>query len=106
MQQYKLADMIKGWFVGHFAPTVYQTKDVEVAVKHYQAGDKEARHVHKIATEITVVVSGEVALNGQRFSAGDIISLPPNEAADFVCLTAATTVVVKVPSVPNDKYFC
>ena len=36
-----LSAMVKGWFVGGFSPAVVQTNDVEVAVKHYKAGDKE-----------------------------------------------------------------
>jgi len=53
-----LENMIKGWFVGNFTPTAYRTNDVEVAIKKYQAGEKEEWHYHKIATEITVILSG------------------------------------------------
>ena len=100
----KLDNMIKGWFVGDFSPSVYQTKDAEVAVKVYKAGDSEEKHVHKVATEITVIVSGEVIMNGKRHSAGDIIILDPGEATDFLAVSDTTNVVVKVPSVPSDKY--
>ena len=37
----KLNDMVKGWFVGNFSPTIYSTNDVEVAVKSYKAGEHE-----------------------------------------------------------------
>jgi hypothetical protein len=33
--------MVKGWFVGDFDPSVSRSKDVEVGVKHYRAGDRE-----------------------------------------------------------------
>ena len=36
MKHAKLADMVKGWFVGDFAPVVLRSADVEVAVKHYE----------------------------------------------------------------------
>lgn len=61
-----LKDMAKGWFVGNFSPTVYSTENAEVAVKTYKAGDKEQAHYHKIATEITVVQSGEVIMFGKK----------------------------------------
>ena len=56
--------MVKGWFVGRFTPTVLSTNDVEVAVKHYKKGDYESAHYHKIATEVTVIISGRVKMNG------------------------------------------
>ena len=36
----KLDDMIGGWFIGNFNPSLYKTNDVEVAVKSYKAGEK------------------------------------------------------------------
>ena len=38
MKTAKLEDMIKGWFVGNFEPTLLKTNDVEVAVKSYNKG--------------------------------------------------------------------
>lgn len=96
--------MFKGWFVGDFSPTLLQTDAVEVAVKEYKAGDGEDWHYHKVATEITVVVSGEVHMCGQTFSAGDMILLEPGEGTDFKALTDAVTAVVKLPGAKNDKY--
>ena len=73
MKVAKLKDMVKGWFVGNFDPTLIKTNDVEVAVKEYKKGDYEEKHYHKIATEITVIVSGRVKMNGIEYSKGDII---------------------------------
>ncbi|OGI00912.1 MAG: hypothetical protein A2104_04180 [Candidatus Melainabacteria bacterium GWF2_32_7] len=101
----KLDDMIKGWFVGNFNPTLYKTNDVEVAVKSYKKGDYEGKHYHKIATEITVIISGKVKMNGVEYKAGDIIIMEPNETTDFECLEDNTkNVVVKLPGANNDKY--
>jgi quercetin dioxygenase-like cupin family protein len=96
--------MLRGWMVGDFEPSALRTRAAEVAVKHYQPGDHEARHYHKIATEVTLVLEGEVRMNGRWFRAGDIIILEPGEAADFHALSPTTTVVVKVPGAPDDKY--
>ncbi len=106
MKTAKLDDMIRGWFIGSFTPTLYATSDVEVAVKRYSAGDSEAKHYHKIATEFTVVVSGRVRMNGEEFSSGDIVVLEPGEPADFETLDDTTTVVVKLPGANDDKYLC
>lgn len=105
MKTAKLNDMIKGWFIGNFEPSLLKTNDVEVAVKTYDKGDYEARHYHKIATEFTVIVSGKVKMNGIEYGAGDIVVMEPNEATDFECLENGTTnVVVKIPGANNDKY--
>jgi quercetin dioxygenase-like cupin family protein len=104
MQIHKLDKMIKGWFVGNFEPTIIKTNNVEVAVKKYKAGDYESAHYHKIATEITVIVSGEVEMNGARYVEGDIITILPNEATDFRALKETVTTVVKYPGAGNDKY--
>lgn len=104
MQRATLNDMTKGWFIGDFSPTLLNTRDVEVAVKHYRAGDAEAAHYHKIAREFTVVVSGSVRMNDRTYGAGDIIVIEPGETTDFCALTDAVTTVVKIPGAPNDKY--
>ena len=104
MQTKKLDDMVRGWFVGDFNPTVYSTTRVEVAVKKYRAGEAEARHYHKVVTEITVIVSGEAEMNGKKYPAGSIIKLDPGERSDFRALTDTVTTVVKIPCVKNDKY--
>jgi mannose-6-phosphate isomerase-like protein (cupin superfamily) len=96
--------MIKGWFVGDFEPSVLRSKDFEVAVKYYGKGESEEAHFHKIATEITVVVSGRVRMVNQEWAAGSIITLEPGLATDFLAIEDAVTVVVKSPSVLGDKY--
>ena len=104
MKVHKLADMVKGWFIGEFTPTLISTTAVEVAVKSYKAGEYEPVHYHKIATEITVITNGSVRMNGTDYASGTIIVLEPNEASDFLALTDVTTTVVKIPGAPNDKY--
>jgi len=104
MKLNKLNEMFKGWIVGNFEPTLYKTDDVEVAVKEYKAGDRDEKHYHKIATEITVIVSGHVLMNGLTYSSGDIITIEPGEATDFEALSDAKTTVIKIPCVQDDKY--
>ncbi|MBI4063344.1 MAG: hypothetical protein HY401_03465 [Elusimicrobia bacterium] len=104
MKIFKLNQMIKGWFVGDFEPNCLRLDTCEVACKYYNAGDEESRHVHKVAVEITLVAKGKIIMNGQSYREGDIILLEPGEPADFKVVEDAITMVVKSPSVPNDKY--
>jgi quercetin dioxygenase-like cupin family protein len=105
MKVEKLNSMIGGWFVGAFEPTLINTNDVEVAVKEYKKGEYEERHYHKIATEITVIVSGKVRMNGVEYNKGDMIVIEPNESTDFEALEDTVNTVVKFPGASDDKYF-
>jgi quercetin dioxygenase-like cupin family protein len=104
MKLHNLSSFTRGWFVGDFEPSIIRTKDFECMVHYYKAGDSEARHVHKVADEITVIVHGVFKMSGQRLQAGDIVHLLPGEPADFECLEDGATTVVKTPSVIGDKY--
>jgi quercetin dioxygenase-like cupin family protein len=104
MKKVSLEDMKLGWIVGAFTPTAYHTENCEVAIKHYKIGDYDKKHYHKIATEITTIVSGEVKMNDIIYTTGDVLVIDINEATDFLALKPTTTVVVKVPGAKNDKY--
>lgn len=105
MKTARLDNMEKGWFIGNFDPSLYKTNDVEVAVKCYNAGEREEAHFHKIANEFTVIISGTVEMNGVSYGAGDIVCLESGDIADFVAVTDSVNVVVKIPGANNDKYF-
>jgi hypothetical protein len=96
--------MVKGWFIGAFSPTVFDTSTAEIAIKTYKAGDSEDRHHHKIATEVTAFIEGSARMNGVEYGKGEIVVIRPGESTDFCALTDLTTVVVKIPGALNDKY--
>ena len=100
---HKINEFTKGWFVGDFSPVILNSKDFEIAVKWFKAGEKEPLHKQIIATEVTVVVEGKIRLGGEIFSQGDIITIPPGEFAEFESITDSSLVCVKSPSLPNDK---
>ena len=100
----KLSAMTNGWLIGDFEPSLLKTKDFEVAVQRFEVGEYAEWHVHKVATEYTVIVSGRAEMNGEPVGAGDIIVLAPGEGTDFRALTEVTTAVVKTPCVKGDKY--
>lgn len=104
MKLYNINEFTKGWVVGDFSPAILNSKEIEVAYKTYQAGDNESKHMHQIATEITIVAFGRVCMNGTEYDQGDVVVIEPGEATDFVALTSCATVVIKSPSVLGDKY--
>lgn len=104
MRTERLENMVRGWFVGSFEPTMHSTDAVEVGVKQYQPGDYEDRHYHKVATEITLILNGVAEMNGRRFTQGDIVVMEPGESTDFRAVTEVTNIVVKIPGASDDKY--
>jgi quercetin dioxygenase-like cupin family protein len=99
-----LDEMVRGWFVGDFDPSVIRMTEAEVAIQRFAAGDVEAEHHHRAATEVTVIVSGRAVMCGREVTAGDILVLPPGTATSFEAIEDTVTAVVKTPSVLGDKY--
>jgi quercetin dioxygenase-like cupin family protein len=104
MKRFALQNFTKGWLVGDFEPSIVKTKEYEFLVRSYKKGEKEPTHVHKVAYEITVIVSGKARMNNEILSAGDVIYLTPGDASDFECLEDCSTAVIKSPSAIGDKY--
>ena len=104
LERHSLEQFTKGWFVGRFSPTLLETDAVEIAIKHYRAGESEISHHHKVAVELTAIVSGQVRMSGEEFGPGEIVRILPGQSTDFAALTDAVTVVVKLPCVAGDKY--
>lgn len=104
MQIFPLDSFTKGWFVGAFEPTLAAIEAVEVGVKRYLAGEREEIHHHKVAVELSVIVSGRVRMSGREIPSGQIVQIAPGESTDFEALEDTITVVVKLPCVKGDKY--
>lgn len=104
MKLEKLDEFFKGWVVGNFRPSLFQTEDFEVAVKFYKAGDYEPAHYHKVATEITIITNGSVVMNKEVYTKGDVIVIEPNDITDFEATSDVTTTVIKYPCEAGDKY--
>jgi hypothetical protein len=93
-----------GWFIGNFSPSLLKTEAFEVAHHFYHKGFKGTPHLHKIATEYNYILSGKLVASGKNLSDGDIFVYEPFEMSDVVFLEDTHLIIVKTPSVPNDKY--
>ena len=96
--------MTGGWLVGNFEPSLFKNTHVEVAHHTHDKGYIGDRHTHKIATELTYIVRGELVASDHHLVAGDIFIYYPNEVADVEFLEDTDLVVIKWPSVVDDKY--
>ena len=104
MKNSLLKDFTKGWIIGDFQPSLFETSDFEIAIKNYKAGESEATHYHKIATEWTIITKGKVIMNNVEYAEGQIVKIKPFEKTNFQAIEDTTTVVVKIPSSKGDKF--
>ena len=99
----KLSDFTNGWFLGNFEPSLFKSPDFEICVKNFKKGEVEAAHFQRIATEVTVVLSGSVRMGEHVLQVDDILTIYKDEICDFEALTDCKVLGVKFPSLPNDK---
>jgi hypothetical protein len=104
MEIHKINNFTGGWFIGDFEPTVFKTKTFEVCYKKHKKNETWDTHYHKIATEINYLINGSMIIQGKQLNKGDIFIIYPNEIADPVFLEDCDLIVVKTPSILNDKY--
>lgn len=100
----KIEEMVGGWFIGDFEPSVLKTKDFEVCYKFHHAGEIWDNHYHKVATEINYLIRGKMNLSGIELNQGDIFTIYPDEVAVPEFLEDCELIVVKTPSIKEDKF--
>jgi hypothetical protein len=98
-----LKNFVKGWFVGNFEPSLLK-ENFEVGIHRHYKGEHHQDHFHKKCTEINVVISGEILINGKKFIKDDIFVFEPYEVSQVEYLTDVELVVVRNISDPTDKY--
>jgi hypothetical protein len=103
MKLSNLSEFTNGWFLGNFNPSLFRSEEFEVCVKNFKQGEVELAHFQRIATEITVVLSGSVRMGQHILHVDDILTIYKDEVCDFEALTDCKVLGVKFPSLPNDK---
>jgi quercetin dioxygenase-like cupin family protein len=104
MDVFNIEDFREGWFIGNFTPSIFKNPFFEVAHHKHTAGTVGKPHTHKISEEVTYIVKGCLNASGVVLKSGDMFIYHPNEVADVVFLEDTDLIVIKWPSVPNDKY--
>lgn len=89
--------------MGNFQPALFFSKEIEVGLKRFRAGQCEPNHYQRTAHEVTIIVRGRCLLADRDLREGDILTIPPGVPADFRAITDCILLVIKYPSLPNDK---
>ena len=104
MDVYNINNFKNGWFIGNFTPSVFKNPFFEVAHHHHKAGYCGQAHTHKIAQEVTYIVKGRLVASGKHLKTGDMFVYSPHEIANVMFVEDTDLIVIKWPSVPNDKH--
>jgi len=104
MKVFKIEDMVRGWFIGDFTPTSFQTKDFEVGYHFYKKNQLWESHYHKLTTEINYVIRGNMKINGELLKQGDIFIIEPYEVVHPEYLTDCELIITRNGSYNGDKY--
>jgi len=105
MKVYNLKDYTRGWFIGNFEPSLLQTEDFEVGVHEYKKDQYWAPHFHKLSNEFNLLIEGKMKVCDQEINAGQLFVIEKEEWASPVFLEDCKVLIIKVPSIPGDKYF-
>jgi hypothetical protein len=103
MKKYKLHEYYRGWFIGNFDPAILKTKDFEVSLQYRNKGFIDDEHAHMHSDEYTLVVTGAIKIKDEIYKNGDIFLAEKGEFVKGEVLEDTTILVIKIPSVPNDK---
>jgi hypothetical protein len=96
----------RGWIVGKFSNNLFE-KDYELGFKYYKKGDCETSHAHLLSEEVTIILLGDVKMNDNIYSKGDIVIQEKGEFTNFEALSDLVITAIYRPdgSYPNDKIF-
>lgn len=103
MQIYNLKDMVGGWFIGDFEPSAFTSKHFEVCYKKHKKGEFWDTHYHEYVHEINLLVKGKMMINEIEINEGEIFVIEPMYVSSPIFLEDCELVIVKTPSVPDDK---
>ena len=84
MEIFDIKDMVRGWFVGAFSPSVYQTEDFEVGYLSHAQGEKWPAHYHEKVLEINLLVKGKIKFGDVIIEPGNVFIFKPFEVSESV----------------------
>jgi hypothetical protein len=101
----KLSNYKNGWLVGDFQPSIFESKDNDIGILQVKKNSLGDSHFHKNHIEYNIIVAGEVEINGNILTVGDIFIYEPFDKSELLFHENTTLVVIKNPATKNDKFY-
>ena len=89
----------------NFSPSLFECRDLEIAVFKLEKGHQADGHFHKTHTEYNYIIRGQAQIGEKLLGAGDFFIYEPYDKAFVKYLEDTDLLVIKTPSVKNDKYY-
>lgn len=105
MKYENIENMKLGYFLGNFSPAIFNSENVEMAIKSYNFGNYEGGYYRKTDTEIFVVLLGKVEFNGKVLSKGGMIRYEPREVKHVFPVEDSQCLVVRFPGTKRDLHY-
>ena len=99
----RIENYTRGWLIGDFEPSLFKTKNFEVAVISHHRDEKIPLHYHSELEEYNVLLSGKMIVNNQELVEGDVFVLARKEVVNVTVLEDSKVLCIKIPSIPEDK---
>lgn len=99
----KKSDLRKFWLVGNFDKSVLKTDKFELGVCYLNKGFIEKPHYHRLSSEINILLSGHMIVNGTSLHSGAIFVFAPSDVSNAYVVEDSLVVVARDGSYPGDK---
>jgi choline kinase len=96
-------NMVRGWFIGDFLPSILRTQEFEVGFGDHFVNQKWPYHIHDDMEEYNYVLEGSLQLSGIDYHTGDFFMFERGTPAIPSFATHCKIVCIKSPSVRGDK---
>jgi hypothetical protein len=98
-----ISEYHRGWFIGDFEPSLERLKTFEACYTSHKRDETSDPHYHTSSTEINLVISGKLLVNGKLLEEGGIFIYDKNEVSDVQFVEDTKLLIIRIPSAPNDK---
>lgn len=96
------------WAIGNFKPSILKTEEFELGIFQIKKGEKGDGHWHT-AIELNFIIEGECVVVSEgikhKLKTGQIFIYPPKVKSNVSYTKDTTLIVIKVPSLQNDKFY-
>jgi len=100
-----MQDFKRGWVVGNFEPSLFNSLVNDIGVLRIEKGVVSDGHYHKEHTEYNIIITGSVMVGNRILTNDDIFIYERLDESLVEFLEDTILLVIKNPSTKNDKYY-
>ncbi len=91
-----------GFFVGDFEPSAFSSDHCEIAYRKYVKGSFDGGFYRDRDTQILLITSGSIDVDGKEYSKGSIVIWEPLDIINIFAIEESEVVLMKFPGTKGD----